>query len=100
MTLDQKLRTVKDRVEFLLQKYPPTRNNDFYLTLLYLKYFDNIPLPYIEWDHIVKATTPETVSRCRRKIQNDENRFLPTDPKVRRQRKIAEEIYRQWAVQS
>lgn len=72
-------RTV-DQVLFLLEEYPSTRNNDFYLQWMWLKVFGKINLPFIDWESI-KANTGklETVSRVRRKIQNEQGRFLPTD---------------------
>ena len=38
--LADKLKTVKERVEYILQHYPESRNDDFYLYLLYVRLFE------------------------------------------------------------
>jgi len=46
----------------------------------------------------LKLMTPsDSITRCRRKIQNEENRFWPTDPKVAKARNINMESWREWA---
>ena len=86
--------TVKGKVEELLKRFPETRNNDFYLQLLYAKYVLNLPIPYIEWDQIKNIGGElETVSRCRRKY-NEMGLYLPTDSEVLQQRKKREHKFR------
>lgn len=95
MSLREELIKTKDQVLELLAKYPSTRNNDFYLQLLWLKHYGGISnLPYIEWSRIKGiAGKLESVSRVRRKIQNEEGRFPPTDPDVFRRRQMRAEDY-------
>lgn len=84
-----KLKTTKERVEWLLKNYPNTRNSDLYLTILYLrrftplgKYIKYIPYNVIkEYDGIF-----ETIRRTRQKIQ-EEGKYLPTDEEVLRRRR-------------
>jgi hypothetical protein len=79
-TILSDFKTKKQQVEFLLDKYPATRDNDFYLQYMWLKIFGNLKLPYIDWNDIrMISGTLETVSRVRRKIQNEEGRYLPSD---------------------
>ena len=40
LQLFRQLKTVKERVEFILRKYPDARNNDFYLWILYVRLFE------------------------------------------------------------
>lgn len=83
------LKTVKSQVLYLLKRYEETRNNDFYLILLWLKIFGGLN-DFITWipkDIIQKLTSkPNTIWRMRQKIQNEEKRFTPTDPEVKRKR--------------
>lgn len=45
----EKLKTVKDRVEYLLEVYSESRNDDFYLWLLYVRTFDKNLSNYIKF---------------------------------------------------
>ena len=92
----ERLKTVKDRVEYLLEVYPESRNADFYLWLLYVRTFDkNLSnyIKFIPYRLIKNAVKFETISRVRRKIQ-EEGRLLPTDPKVLEKRRRLSKIYR------
>jgi hypothetical protein len=82
-------RTKKEQVEYLLEKFPQTRENDFYLQYLWLKIFGKLSLPFIEWNTIKDISgTLETVSRVRRKIQNENCKFLPSnDVRIHRLKK-------------
>ena len=91
----ERLKTVKDRVEYLLEVYPESRNDDFYLWLLYVRTFDkNLSnyIKFIPYRLIKNAVKFETISRVRRKIQ-EEGRLLPTDPKVLEKRRRLSKIY-------
>lgn len=85
----------QDQVEYLLEHYPATRNNDFYLQWLYMKYVLKLPMPYLDWqtmeDHSGKL---ETVRRTRQKIQNKYHKFPPTDPVVKARREREKRIRR------
>jgi hypothetical protein len=82
-------RTKMEQVEYLLERFPQTRENDFYLQYLWLKVFGKLNLPFIEWNTIKDISgTLETVSRVRRKIQNEYGKFLPSDEvRLRREQK-------------
>ena len=92
-----KLRTVKERVEYLLKHYPDARNSDFYLIILYIRHF--VPelakyIKYIPYEVIKKYDGLfESVRRARQKIQ-EEGKYLPTDPEVLRKRRKREKQYR------
>jgi len=46
---------------------------------MWLKVFGKIDLPYIEWENIKSSGTLETLSRARRKIQNEEGKFRASE---------------------
>jgi len=83
----EKLKTVKERVEYILQKYPNARNSDLYLTIIYLRKFTELGkyIKYIPYEIIKKYDGVfETIRRTRQRIQ-EEGRFLPTDPNILRE---------------
>ena len=92
-----KLKTVKERVEWILQKYPNARNSDLYLTIIYLRKFTELGkyIKFIPYEVIRKYDGIfETIRRTRQKIQ-EEGKYLPTDPSVlRRRRKLAMKLRR------
>ena len=91
-----KLTTIKDRVRWLLVKYPNSRNSDLYLTILYLRHFTDLGkyikhIPYAlikKYDGIF-----ESIRRTRQKIQ-EKGILLPTDPKVLKRRRKLAKMYR------
>ena len=94
--LAEKLKTIKDRVEWILQRHPEARNDDFYLYLLYVRYFEpklSGYIKFIPFNLVKSATRFETIRRCRQKLQ-EQGLYLPTDPKVLRKRRKLAEIYR------
>jgi len=94
--LRNKLRTVKERVEYILEKHPNARNSDLYLIILYLRYFTELGkyIRYIPYEVIKQYDgITETIRRMRQKIQ-EEGRYLPTDPEVLRRRRKLYELYR------
>lgn len=95
--LVSKLKTVKERVEYVLRNYPESRNDDFYLWLIYVRLFCKELAKYIDfipYNVLKKAPKFETIRRVRQKIQNEEHRYLPTDPKVLRKRKLLSKTWR------
>jgi hypothetical protein len=93
----EKFRTTRERVEFILKKHPNARNSDFYLVILYIRYF--VPelakyIDYIPYEIIRKYDGLfETIRRTRQKIQ-EEGKYLPTDPEVLKKRRRLAEKYR------
>jgi hypothetical protein len=90
---------MKEQVLDLLDRYPQTRNNDFYLQWLWLKTYGGLSeLPFIDWEKIKHLSgRTETIRRVRQKIQNEDGKYPPTDPEVKmrrakRERKIRENI--------
>ena len=91
------LRTVVERVKWLLEEYPEARNDDLYLWILYVRHFDpelSRFIRFVPYDVIRRATRPETVRRARQYVQNTLGLYPPTDPGVARRRRRAEEAFR------
>lgn len=98
----KELKTYKEKVYKILEKYENARNNDGSLLALYIYEF----LPglvdktesgkqCICLEDIKRLPAIENIRRSRQIIQNDDNQFLPTDPKVREARKIKEKNWRE-----
>lgn len=59
----------QNKVAYLMDKIPQTRNNYLYLLVTYWQVFDGIDIPEEVLQQIVeKGSQPETVSRSRRKV--------------------------------
>ncbi|MCY8466589.1 hypothetical protein O0R52_21615 (plasmid) [Bacillus halotolerans] len=83
-TLDS-IKKTKDKVRFILQKYPEARNNDNLLCSLYWREADGIEdLLAVQF-----ATSAEAIRRSRQ-LLNSKGILLATDPKVLEKRKQKE----------
>lgn len=96
------IKSLKKKVLFCLEKYPETRNCDRTLCLQIIKEFYSYAIikgqsgkeEYIPLKYYYSIPTHESVKRIRAKIQNKEFRFLPTDIKVVKKRRINEDRWR------
>jgi hypothetical protein len=94
MDTTTEIKTVQALVIKLLQEDERCRNDDKWLTFRVMQHFTNIFIPFEDFQ---KIPAFETIKRCRAKIQNVENLYLPTDEKVKRKRKGREEIFKDYA---
>lgn len=88
---------LKKQVEYIMRKFPETRNSDI---LLMIELWKEYHPSYIKkgssgelgiWlVDLYKLPTQESIKRVRAIIQNVEGRMLPTSQKVRKVRKIKE----------
>jgi hypothetical protein len=95
------LKTYKTRVRKILEEQETARNNDGTLLAYYLQKFHpnlihrteevGLVLPLC---NLKKIPPIENIRRSRQLIQNGDNEFLPSDPEVRKARKIKEENWR------
>jgi len=119
--LIEKLEKTKDRTEFILKHIKETREDDVLLwffvnwvfnrdnlvkmgkLILWMnKNYGNRKLPSEQTVKIAKKVLstiiPEdTISRCRRKIQNEEGKYLPPET-VRENRRYKEDLWRKASV--
>ena len=95
--------TLKKQIEYILENYPETRNDDIDLTIKVWQHFpplnedtgrnvkiiysDKTNKYYIALDDLHWLQREDHIKRIRAKIQNNEKRFLPTNPKVAEFRK-------------
>lgn len=89
-----KVDVVEIRVKELLEEYPETRNND---NLLYVKYIEEYHYVDFNKNTFIKykdygLPSYKTVERCRRDIQNSQNRCKASE-NIERGRKEAEQDY-------
>ena len=84
----------KDLVEKLLEKEQRCREDDKWLCYRVVQHFTKIYIPFQDFK---KFPSFESISRCRRKIQYVEGKYLPQNPKVIKRRNISEEGVRQWS---
>lgn len=90
--------TLKRQVELMLEQAPETRNSDIWLTLAIWKcyYSEKVHLNtnngkhYVYLEDVIELPREDNVKRIRADIQNRQHRFLPTDKKILKQRKINE----------
>jgi len=99
---------VKDIVARFLRDSEETRNSDILLYYVILKETflttdlkDTIPKAvFLDtlWELLNQAPDKSTIVRVRRHIQNGDCIFEPTDPAVRKKRKIRSEDISEWSV--
>lgn len=93
------LKKVKERVAYILEHKPACKGNDALLTWYYHFYFDDwrdfvAPGKFYEaWERIRQSTSPETVTRMRRKLQEG-GEYLPSN-RVRAKRTLREQAIRE-----
>lgn len=94
---EKEYKTIKALVYYLLQTNERCRNDDKYLVYCVYQQIarQNGKKIFIPFDLFLKFPAFETISRCRRYIQNKQEELLPTNPEVimkrsARQKKIKE----------
>lgn len=95
------LSTLLEKVGWILNHYPQTRDSD---VRLQQKYWESFEPDYLEgqsisFEDLFKATRLTSITRARAKIQNEYNLFLASN-EVRKRRGKLEEEQREWAVES
>jgi hypothetical protein len=100
--MSDRIKYLEEKVLFVLEKHPKTRNDDALLTFTIIWEYSNKSIKEIDGKTYVstealKWCREDAVKRVRAKIQNERNQFLPTDPLVRKKRRISEETWRSWA---
>lgn len=87
------LRTVKQRVGYILNRYPEARDSDVTLALLYWRHFGNLPSEaVISQSDLYTLERMTTLVRARAKIQNEYRLFQPTEGVRRRRLHLSERV--------
>ena len=86
----EQLRKVKERISFILDKYPPTRDDDRVLLRYYYRIFE--PYVTLKVSELTAMTTPESITRCRRKVQ-EKGQFMPSDQVAGKRRRREQQIH-------
>lgn len=94
------MKKIKDKVEYILSKYPEARNSDAELTKLFWGTFHKdiiIPVKVngelvkgIALRNLKRVVSQSTIIRWRAHIQNTRKMYIPTEWKVAKRRGIAE----------
>lgn len=80
-------RSIKEKTEYVLDQYPDSRNSDKLLVELYWKTWDaqhiatNEAGSWVLLERVIYMTSPDSITRCRRKFQ-EEGMYPATDPVV------------------
>ena len=90
-----KIKDIKYMAEVVLRDIPETRNSDITLTIeIWKKFFSHYLIVresdkeiFVKLKHLYLMPREDNVKRIRAKI-NEEGKYLPTDEKVAKQRKL------------
>lgn len=87
------LKTLTDRVEFILLNYEKARNDDMYLTIALWKNFypQIVNEDFVLLGQMWELPRESAITRLRANIQNTRGLYLPTDKTIRKKRRIMEE---------
>ena len=99
MNTKKEIKKCKQIVKEVLREDEKARNSDLWLILMVWQKKQQIKI-FIPYNKLKQMIPAETITRCRRNIQNDERIFRPTDPEVirkrgKRQQEFREE-FRKW----
>lgn len=89
---EDELVTLKKIVLGILEEDERSRNSDLWLILKTLRSM-NFKV-YVDYTELKDMPSFESITRCRRLIQNKDGQFPPTDPKVIERRRLREEKFR------
>lgn len=104
---EEKLKTLKQQVEYCLQNSPEARNSDIKLMILVWINFYEIRGAVIELNDLYYLPREDNIKRIRANFQSCKKymetgdpkhapKYLPTDKKVAEKRGINEEIWRRF----
>jgi len=64
------LKEIETMARYIMSHFPETCNNDYLLFLHYWEMVNHVNIPHYVWrDFVERASSPELISRIRRKIQ-------------------------------
>jgi hypothetical protein len=83
------LKKLKDTVKEVMKQDSKTRNSDKWLILQTLRKLGF--KIYVDYDKLSEMPSFESITRCRRKIQNGDHELLPTEKIDNRRTKLEKE---------
>lgn len=99
----QKLNNLNQRVEFVLERYPETRNSDLELQAqVCIQFYPPFETAIYNWRDFVSVMRSlpslDHIARARRKVirRNNYEKYLPTVQEVAMARKYNEEVWREY----
>jgi hypothetical protein len=92
--IEQEVKDVIIDVTKILSQSKRAREDDLWLCIQYWR-MCGIRI-YINYEDLKTMTTPETITRARRIVQNEMHIFLPENPDVLIRRRVKEEILRNY----
>jgi hypothetical protein len=87
--INQTIESLKSIVSRILKRDERARDDDLWLYLQVLK--EQGHKIFIDWDELSVMPRPESVSRIRRTIQNEEQLFTPSDETFEKRKKNCNE---------
>lgn len=94
MDVIAKLKKIKHKVRYILEKYPDTRGDDVLLLFRYYRIFepDRVTFKMSDFKALFNMTSPESIRRVRQKIQEG-GELLPTERTVLKRRRREQQIH-------
>jgi len=89
MGINQTIESLKSIISRILKRDERARDDDLWLYLKVLE--EQGHKIFINWDELDSIPRPESISRIRRTIQNDEQQFTPSDEEYNRRNKLNKE---------
>ena len=86
MVIERTIENLKSIVSRILKRDERARDDDLWLYLKVLE--EQGHKIFINWDELDSIPRPESVSRIRRTIQNNEQQFTPSDETFERRKKL------------
>lgn len=94
------MKNLKEKILWVLSEDEQSRNSDIRLTQMIWYRFHNDKIiklddgtAVVRLKDLFDLPREDNIKRVRAKIQNEENKFLPTSIEVRKQRKINERLW-------
>jgi hypothetical protein len=94
MELRARIETLKELVTRILRKDERARNDDLWLYLQVLK--EQGHKVFIDWDELSVMPRPESISRVRRMIQNNEQKYTADEENYQRRANLRAESIDLW----
>lgn len=99
MSLSGEIEIVYNQVNEIMRQKEEARNNDNWLWYWIIKTY-HYPGLYFPFEILNNMPTFETCRRIRQKIQNEEKRYMPTNPEIFQKRRLRQDEMRHLMVRT